>query len=377
MVNARRIAATELLLVAFDDVTESERARDAAKRAALELRDVLVDAAEGVLMVNVDGRIAFVNRAAARIFRYERDELEGLGVSQLIPAGLAPGVAGSAREAVGRRKDGTAFPLEVSLSTGARGDSVFAFLSDVTERREAERAIQAYQGQLQRMAFDAAVTEERERRRIAIELHDGIGQDLAMAKMKLSAMQSSLPPEASGVVGVALSLIENAIDHSRTLVFDLSPPLLYDLGLEAALEWLAEDLEKRHGMKIHVDDDGAPKPLDDAAKGVVFRGVRELLMNVLKHAHTREASVTLRRTGDRCVVEVRDRGAGFHPMATERSSGGFGLLSVREQISRLGGTLTVSSAPGEGTRVGIDLPLKDGSTPPPPASSSPSPSKST
>jgi signal transduction histidine kinase len=155
-------------------------------------------------------------------------------------------------------------------------------------------------------------------------------------------------------------LIAKALEDSRSLVFELSPPVLYDLGLEEAVAWLADDVEKRHGLTVAVSDDGSEKPLDDAAKAVVFRGVRELLMNVLKHAEMPAATVRLWRADEELHMEVSDAGVGFDPTApAERSSPGrFGLFSVREQIARLGGSVKILSAPQRGTVVSLRVPLK-------------------
>jgi signal transduction histidine kinase len=268
---------------------------------------------------------------------------------------------GRDRDLVGRRKDGSEFPIEVALSTMTREDGpvVVAFVTDVTQRRQTERQIRAYQDRLRRMAFDAALTEQRERRRIAIELHDRIGQALALAQIKLTSVRGDLAGALRAAVDGAVELLEQAIADQHTLLFDLSPPILYDLGLKEALDWLAEDVEKRHGVHIEVVDDGADKPLDDAGKAVVFRAVRELIMNVLKHANA-PATASLRRVDNHLEIDVEDHGVGFDPDApTDRpSGGGFGLLSVREQIAGLGGTLTIKSAPRQGTRVTVRVPLQ-------------------
>jgi signal transduction histidine kinase len=144
------------------------------------------------------------------------------------------------------------------------------------------------------------------------------------------------------------------------LIFDLSPPILYELGLKDALSWLAEDLGKRWGIRIEISDDTLAKPLDDATAGLVFRAVRELITNVLKHAQAPSAHVSLRRSGDQLEIDVEDHGVGFDPEAVTTSStgGGFGLFSVREQINRLGGTMKVESRRRRGTSVSLRLPLK-------------------
>jgi two-component system CheB/CheR fusion protein len=379
LLNVRRIEGADLVLLAIQDVTEAERTRIA--RAELGFRDALTGAAEGILMVDPAGRILFANLAATRVFGFDGDDLTGRAVDSLLPEGLrevharhradylaAPSsrAMGRGRDIVGRKKDGSEFPIEVALSTMARenGVAVVAFVTDVTQRREAERQIRVYQDRLRRMAFDAALTEERERRRIAIELHDRIGQALALAQIKLTSLRGDLAGASRSAVDGAVDLLERAISDQRTLIFELSPPVLYDLGLKEALAWLSEDFEKRHGMPIEVVDDGSDKPLHDAAKAVVFRAVRELVMNVLKHAKSSTAKVSLRRVDGHLVVDVEDSGVGFDPQApTERpSGGGFGLLSVREQITGLGGTLTIDSAPQQGTHVTVRVPLHPGKT---------------
>lgn len=206
------------------------------------------------------------------------------------------------------------------------------------------------------MAFDATLTEERERRRLAADLHDRIGQALAVAQLELKAIR-----EASGVqpaIDEVLALLSQSSGDMRSLVFDLSPPILYDLGLRHALSWLAEDLGKRWGLQIDVQDDGNEEPLSDATAALAFRAVRELLTNVLKHAQTPAAEISLQRKEGQLEVSVRDRGVGFNLATLDaRPQSGFGLFSVREQIGRLGGSVEVVSALGQGTRVTLRLPL--------------------
>lgn len=375
LLSARRIEGSELYLLALQDVTELQSARSALQRA--ELGDIMIGAAEGIVMADASAQIFFANPAAATIFGFENDELVGLPLDALVPMDLGELQAQhrGAVEAVssprtlrpgpglfGRRKDGTQVAIEVTLNSVVRdgGPIVVAFVRDVTQQRKVEDDIRAYQERLQRMSFEAVVTEEKERRRIAIELHDRLGQALVLAQIKLTSVRRELVGESRSSVDGAVELLEQAITDARGLIFELSPPVLYDLGLMAALGWLAEDLEKRHGIRVELSDDGADKPLGDAAKGVVFRAVRELLMNVLKHASSAEAKVSLRRVDDQFHIDVEDRGVGFEPgnSAEASSRQGFGLLSVREQIARLGGKVFIESSPGRGTQARVRVPLQ-------------------
>ena len=218
-----------------------------------------------------------------------------------------------------------------------------------------ERAILAYQKRLQRMAFDRVVVEERERRRLAVALHDGVTQYLALAKMTLDPVRRDLEEADRAKLDAALKLLSDAIAETRSLSFELSPPLLYDLGIKAALSWLGEKLERDTGLRIEIVDDGVATSLDDVTSSIVFRTVRELLVNVVKHAHSPTARVTFRHRADDLEVVVEDVGAGFDP-AEASSHAGFGLMSVREEIGRLGGAVEVTSAPRRGTRVSVLVP---------------------
>ena len=158
-------------------------------------------------------------------------------------------------------------------------------------------------------------------------------------------------------------LIEESIRYTRSLVFELSPPILYDLGFEPAMEWLAEHMQQQYGLVVSVEDDDLPKPLDNEARALLFRAVRELLFNVLKHAQASCARVCMRRAGEHLEIIVEDNGVGFAPDQLGASSGkieGFGLFSIRERLNYFGGRMEIESTPGEVTRVTLSLPLRPG-----------------
>jgi PAS domain S-box-containing protein len=345
-------------------------------------QEMLMTAASAVVMIDRNGRIVFANPMAERMFGYAPDELLAQPFERLVPARLralyrrrladlgearAPGAGDPEVERTGLRNDGSEFPVEVFRSSMQRADGpvTVAFITDVTERRDAERRLRAYQDELRQMAVDVQLVEERERRRIASELHDQVGQALALALLKLSSARDAVAGAPRADLDEAVALIDQSVARTRTLIFDLSPPVLHDLGLPQALTWLAEDVERRHGLRVELTDEGLDAALDDASATLVFRAVRELLTNVWKHARTASATVTLRRSGACCEVEVEDKGLGFEVAGHGlQYSSGYGLFSVREQIARLGGAVAISSAPGHGTRVGVRVPLP-GDGPPP------------
>jgi two-component system CheB/CheR fusion protein len=388
LVTCRRIMSTPWLLLAVDDVTDSARA-DAVRRSEAGFRRMLTAAADGIIMSDAAGRIVFANDAISKMLGYTADEMFGMCIDDLCPGQLreaharhraeyslapTPRPMGRDRDLVARHKGGREVPIEVVLSPmdATEGQLVVAFVTDITVRRQAERRILEYQEKLQHMAFDATVAEEQERRRIAVDLHDRIGQALAAARMKMMTVYERTSGDARETIQQALDLVAQTIADTRTLMFDLSPPVLYDLGFREALSWLAEEVEGRHGVHVEITEYGTPPQLDETTAAILFRSVRELLMNVVKHSDARQVHVSVRTDTDRHEIEVRDSGRGFDLDAVTRPSGtGFGLFSVREQMSRLRGTLEIAAAPTQGTRVTLRVPIAAAMAPEPPKDGGP------
>lgn len=250
---------------------------------------------------------------------------------------------------------------------------------EIAERREAQLALQqanatleervqarteallAYQEQLRSLASELRRTEERERQRIATELHDNLAQMLAFCKMKLATLKKELHPLPHALEQVN-TYVDEALTFTRQLMSDLRPAILGDGDdLTAAVQWVVAKVE-RHGLAVTVHDDGAPKPLDHDVLTVTYQSLHELLFNVLKHAQTKEAWVSLRRSRRHLHIVVRDKGVGFTAGAkrTPTKEGGFGLFNIAEQIEHLGGRLKIVSVPRKGTCARLVLPLAGG-----------------
>jgi signal transduction histidine kinase len=235
---------------------------------------------------------------------------------------------------------------------------------EIGVRKRAESQVAAYQDNLRSLASSLTLAEERERRRLAIYLHDQIGHSLALANIRLGELQKSLPGQCPEFPAVELekasTLLEQAIRDTHSLTFKISSPILYELGLEAALEWLAEQFQKDHGISSRFISDGGTDHLDDDVRVLLFQAVNELLVNVVKHARARNVEVALRREGAHLKVEVGDDGVGFQISRTEphlRERCGFGLFSIRERLCPYGGVLEVQSEPGAGTHIILTVPL--------------------
>ncbi len=241
-------------------------------------------------------------------------------------------------------------------------ESMANILAAAVERTKAERAMEDYQLQLRTLASQLSMAEQHERLKIATQLHDSVTQNLAMSKMKLSAIrQLPLPDDIALEIDELRKLLEKTIHSTRSLSFDLSPPILHDLGLEAALEWLAEKMEQEHSIKVQLEDDGTEKQLEENLRNLLFIMIRELLINVVKHANTTDAKISIWREGNLIQIEVQDKGSGFKlstNLLEANSTAGFGLFSIRERLRHFGGRLAIQSVPGSGTRVRLTAPLK-------------------
>jgi signal transduction histidine kinase len=239
-------------------------------------------------------------------------------------------------------------------------------LNETLEQRVAERTAVATHraAQLQVLASELTRTEHRERRRLAQILHDHLQQILYAARLGLGALRRRDPSEPLDEEAVSRvdALLEQSLDVSRSLTVELSPPVLYEAGLAAALEWLGRHTQETCGLTVVVDADSRADPESEDLCMLLFTAARELLFNVIKHAHTRTARVemTATPTGDVRLV-VSDEGSGLNSARLNEekaANSGFGLFSIRERLELLGGRLEVDSVLGEGTRVTVSAPRR-------------------
>ncbi|OPY12206.1 MAG: Oxygen sensor histidine kinase NreB [Syntrophus sp. PtaB.Bin001] len=230
----------------------------------------------------------------------------------------------------------------------------------ITEHKETQRKFLASHEQLRALTSDLITTEERERRRIATELHDHIGQTLAITRIKLEMLHA-----LASYSGLAEALeeiqdfVKQAIQETRSLMTKLSPPVFYELGLTAALEWLMQYFEEQHNLKIKYKWKNDHVSLNQDVQILLLQATRELLMNVVKHAGVKEAEVILRTYRKQIKIDVIDHGSGFEvskigtPVDWRR---GFGIFSIHERLKNLGGQLQISSQRGEGTHFTLIAP---------------------
>jgi signal transduction histidine kinase len=272
-------------------------------------------------------------------------------------------------------------PVPVSITVAADPDPGCGTLMyrwlvrEIAERKRLEQALASERDHLEDLvtertaalrglASQLLLLEEAERRRLAVELHDSLGQNLAAIRLKLSEAEHEPAADSCATVLHDIDpLLAEVIESARTITRDLSPPTLHTFGLAAALDELCGEFSTRFGLTVAFSDDGGltPGSLPLPSGILFFRSVRELLVNVGKHSGVTTASVSMTRIEDNVVVTVEDEGIGFDPAeAAARASRGecFGLFTIAERLTNSGGRFQVDSAPGRGTRITMVAPVR-------------------
>jgi len=266
------------------------------------------------------------------------------------------------RENVFLRIDRTTMDVEVAATplfyeNRAAAQIVFR---DITERKLAQERIIADQKHLRLLTAELLLTEERERHEIATALHDSLGPILAFSKREIGTLQKSAPPEIAEALKNVSDNISQAVKQTRTLTFDLSPPTLYTLGFEIAIEELLERFCEEHKLEYSFQKSDAPKPLTDPVKVLLYRSIRETLINIAKHARAKLVKIAISKAENDIEITIEDDGIGFDTSAIKGKPKGLGLFSVRERLRHIGGKLEIESKRGKGTHITLTAPLKIG-----------------
>lgn len=233
---------------------------------------------------------------------------------------------------------------------------------EIRNRKGTENRLRKHQKQLAKLSSELLLTEERERRQIAKDLHDRIGHNLTISRLKLGELKiEAVKYKLLDKINEIETYIKQTIKDTRNLTFEISPPILYEIGLEAALEWLAEQISEQYHIHVEFFDDGNPKPLDQRSRVLAFRASRELLLNTAKHSGAKTAKISISCWNHNILVEVEDNGCGFEPSSTDSymdRNGCFGLFSIQERLDYLNGQFELKSDIGNGTHAKIIVPME-------------------
>lgn len=226
-----------------------------------------------------------------------------------------------------------------------------------------ERArMEGYEHRMRRLASELSLAEARERRAIASDIHDHIGQALAFAAQKVSILQgNSIFSGMNEDFDEILSILRQTIRYTRDLTVEISPPVLYELGLPAAIDWLADRTMTRHELHVRAAIEGDPVELGEDLRVFIFKTIQELLNNVIKHAEAESVEIRSMWKEGGFEIEVCDDGRGFDLECFDNDSSDdccFGLFNIRERLSYIGGTFRIDSSPGAGTKVFVAAPYR-------------------
>ncbi|WHZ25783.1 MAG: hypothetical protein OJF51_000578 [Nitrospira sp.] len=388
------------------DITARKQAEAKLRESEARFRNVFEHAGTGIAIANLYGGSVQCNPAYCAMLGYTEEELRNLDFSQIVhPDDRDVNHAEIKRLLTEERpyfeienryvhKNGEPVWVHkfVSLLRDHEGHPkvLVALVTDITERRKAEQALHQAKEHLQRwtteleeavnektaelvqsqerlraLASELSLAEQRERKRLATELHDHLQQMLVCGKMAIGEVQriAAGNPDCGRLLERVDDMLSEALTYSRTLVAELSPPVLYADGLGAGLKWLGQYM-RRHGQTVTVlVPENHEFKLPEAHRVLLFQSVRELLINASKHAGTGKATVRLERRDEHLHVTVSDEGKGFDRTAVTAGipSGGisskFGLYSIQERMRALGGSFVIQSAPGRGTTATLILPM--------------------
>ena len=341
----------------------------------------VVEMAPNAMWIAESERIVFVNRACVALFgAASPEQLLGRSIYELLDEASRDAVRAEVARALAaksgapllveriERLDGT--PRDVEIAVAALPDhgrtTLQMVISDITQRRRESLEQQRLRDTLRKLSQRLVEVREDERRRIARELHDELGQRLTALKMDLASLAPGSRSTASRArIAAMLEMLDDTVASLRRIASDLRPLMLDDLGLDAAIEWLAHDAARRMRIEVTAEIGEGACAIDERSAIALYRMVQEALTNVARHARASVVRIALERRGDEVVLTVRDNGVGFPDRRTVRDDS-LGLLGISERALMLGGRMEVDNPPGGGGQLEVHLPavpapLADGS----------------
>ncbi len=363
------------------DITERKQAEAALRASDLKFRAICEVSPIGIFLIQPNGHTTYGNPAGLRLTGLSREEVIGLNwIKAIHPDDRARVMAdwkecvatGSPYSGTGRylHADGGIFWWDVTTAPMYDGDALLGHVGlvvDITEQKRDEAMILASRERLAQLSRQLIASQENERRHIARELHDEIGQVLTAVFYNLNILKSRADSQARADLEESLAAVDRAIQQVRAMSLDLRPSMLDDLGLASTVRWYADRLGQRTGLKIHVTAPPAGVDLPAEVKIACFRVAQEAMTNIVKHARATHAWIELQQSEELIQLILRDDGVGFDLNAARRRAvrgESVGLLGMQERVELIGGRFAVESTPGMGTTVRIQFELPGSSDEP-------------
>ncbi|MBW2174124.1 MAG: PAS domain S-box protein, partial [Deltaproteobacteria bacterium] len=354
------------------DITDRRRAEERLRASEERFRGLFDQSNDAVFIHSLDGQILDVNRRTCEMLGYERQKLLELSIPELHPedslyesrkAFEAAEDTGSVLfESAFKKADGTIIDVEISSRVvDPKEGIVQGIVRDITERKRSEQALRDSESQLRALGSRLSEVEEIERKELARELHDRVGQNLTALGINLNVVNNYLQDEAREKVGSrlddALKQVEETARDIRDVMSELRPPVLDDYGLMAALRWFCKQFSERTGISVAMQGEELTSRLSIALEIGLFRIAQEALTNVSKHARANHIAVTLDRVAGGVRLVIADDGQGFDAESVRWTSEDqkWGLLTMRERAAAAGGTFHIKSDPGQGTEIVVEV----------------------
>ncbi len=384
--DAMSIGAQDYLIkgqISSDQLLRSIRYAFHRKKSEIKLREseekfrsIVETSPDAVITCNTDATIIYASQRAANLFGFKNKE-QMLGVSlyefftpdykekaklttqKTIKKGITRDV-----EYLLLKQNGDSFYGEISSSmvknTHENGEGFICITKDIGDRKNAEKVIKAYQQNLRSMASELNLAEEKERRRIAVKLHDHLGQNLALAKIKVSSLKKTgFSPQILDEIKDAEEHISHVIKNSRILTYELSPPVLFELGLSEAISWKLDQISESYGIKVNLEMETEIPALKEDIQIMLFRSVSDLLNSISLNSGINYLNVKIGMVGNSLNITVNDGGEGvfLEDIKKNIQTNGVGLFSIKERLEYFDGHLKIKSKVGKKTKINLSVPV--------------------
>jgi PAS domain S-box-containing protein len=377
-VKERTAELTEANVLLKQEISERRRAEEALRKSKEEYK-ILVDSSLTGIFIHQDQKYVFVTDRFAEMHGYKPEELLGKAPLSLIH----PDDRETLSEMASRRlrgedvpqqyevrrlkKDGTIIwcAMMATVIEYEGKPAIMGNMIDITERKQAEKALRKSESELRFLSSQLLTAQERERKRLSIELHDELGQALMVLKLKVRSVEQALGPDQADLkkdCDETMSYITEVSETVRRLSRDLSPSILEDLGLSAAIWWLVEASTQRFHIENSIDPAELDSLFSQEGQITVYRIFQEILTNIAKHARATHVSIEIAKENGQAVFQVEDNGEGFdvkQVLSRPPSKKGVGLSAMYERTRMLGGSLDMWSKQGAGTRVTFRIPVHE------------------